>query len=46
MMCLQCLMEEHPEVGPGLDLARRFGVADLDENGRWVVGDLSRLNPN
>jgi hypothetical protein len=24
--------------------ARRFGVADLDDNGVWVIGDMSRLN--
>ena len=27
----------------GLDIAREYGVADLDESGEWVVGDLSRL---
>ena len=26
------------------DPARDYGVADLDENGEWVVGDLSRLS--
>lgn len=41
--CLGCLVDEHPEVGPGLDIARRHGVADLDDGGVWVVGDLSRL---
>ena len=25
--------------------ARRFGVADLNDGGGWVVGDLSRLDP-
>jgi hypothetical protein len=24
--------------------AREFGVTDLDDNGEWVVGDLSRLS--
>lgn len=41
-----CLLEEHPEVGRGLDIACRFGVADLDENGTWVVGDRSRVDAN
>jgi hypothetical protein len=30
----------------GLDIAREYGVADLDEDGEWVVGDLSRLDRN
>jgi hypothetical protein len=25
-------------------VARELGVADLDDNGEWVVGDLSRLD--
>ena len=40
---LACLLEEHPEIGRGLDIAREHLVADLDERGKWVVGDLSRL---
>jgi hypothetical protein len=24
---------------------RQYGVADLDDDGEWVVGDLSRLDP-
>ena len=28
--------------GRGLDIAREYGVADL-EDGEWVVGDVSRL---
>lgn len=43
LVCLHCLIEDHPELGRGLDLAREYGLADLDENGEWVVGDLSRL---
>jgi hypothetical protein len=43
-VCLNCLIEDHPGIGRGLDVAREYGVADLDENGEWVVGDLSRLN--
>ena len=39
---LGCLLDEHPELGRGLDIAREHGVADL-ENDEWVVGDLSQL---
>jgi hypothetical protein len=42
-VCLRCLLDSNPELGRGLDIARGYGVADLDENGDWVVGDLSRL---
>ena len=41
--CLGCLLDDHPELGRALDIARQHGVADLDENDEWVVGDLSRL---
>ena len=40
---LDCLLHEHPELGRGLDIAREYGVADLDDDDEWVVGDLSRL---
>ena len=43
LMCMNCLIDDHPEIAPGLDIAREYGVADLDEDGEWVVGDLSRL---
>ena len=43
VMCARCLLEEHPELGPGLEIAREYGVADLADGGEWVVGDLSRL---
>jgi hypothetical protein len=46
LVCLSCLLDDHPELGRGLDLAREYGVADLDEGGEWVGGDLSRLNTN
>ena len=39
-----CLLDEHPEIGRGLDLAREHGAADLDDDGAWVAGDASRLN--
>ena len=42
-ICLHCLLERHPELGAGLDIARRHRVADLDDDGVWVVGDVSRL---
>ena len=32
--------------GRGLDIALEHGVADLDDSGEWVVGDLSRLDPD
>jgi hypothetical protein len=42
---LSCLLDEHPELGPGIAIALEHGVADLHDDGEWVVGDLSRLNP-
>jgi hypothetical protein len=45
IVCLHCLIEDDPELGRGLDIAREYGVADLDESGEWIVGDLSRLEP-
>jgi hypothetical protein len=44
LVCLHCLIEDHPEIGSGLDIAREYGVADLNDDGEWVVGDLSRLS--
>ena len=41
-MVPHCLIEEHPEIGRGLDIAHEYGVADLDDDGEWQVGDLSR----
>jgi hypothetical protein len=38
-----CLLEEHPELGPGLEIASEYGVADLADGGEWMVGDLDRL---
>ena len=43
LVCLDCLIDDEPELGRGLDIARDYGVADLDDDGEWVVGDLSRL---
>jgi hypothetical protein len=37
--CLHCLIDEHPEVGRGLDLAKEHGTVDLDvETGEWHPG--------
>ena len=36
LVCLHCLLDEHPEMGRGLDLAREHGVADLEDDGEWV----------
>ncbi len=38
---LGCLLDDDPSLGRGLDLAREFGAADLDENDEWV-GRLDR----
>ncbi len=43
LVCLHCLINAHPEIGRGLDIAREHGVADLGENDEWIVDDLSRL---
>jgi hypothetical protein len=36
IVCLGCLLDDHPEIGRGLDVAREFGAADLDDGGEWV----------
>jgi hypothetical protein len=36
LVCLHCLIEEHPELGRGLDLARQQGEAVHDERG-WTA---------
>ena len=43
IVCMHCLLDDHPEIGRGLDLAREYGVADLDEPASGSVGDVSRL---
>ena len=35
VLCLHCLIEDHPEVGRGLDLARERGEANLVDD-EWV----------
>jgi hypothetical protein len=39
--CSHCLLKEHPEVVPGLALAREHGAADLADDGEWVGRRLS-----
>ena len=34
-ICLHCLIDENPELGRGLDVAKEWGAADL-EDGEWV----------
>jgi hypothetical protein len=41
LVCLHCLIDDHPEIGRGLDIAREYGAADL-EDGEWVAGDDGR----
>ena len=44
-VCLHCLLDDHPELGRGLDVAREHGAADLDDEGVWVgrtVEDVER----
>jgi hypothetical protein len=36
LVCLRCLVDDYPEFGHGLDVAREYGAADLDEGGAWV----------
>ncbi len=43
LVCLECLVSEYPKIDRGLYIAREYGVADLDDDGEWIVGDLSRL---
>jgi hypothetical protein len=45
VVCLGCLIDDDPDLGRGLDIAREYGLADLDDGGEWIVGDLSRLEP-
>jgi hypothetical protein len=40
-LCLHCLIEEYPEIGRGLDLARQHGAADLID-GDWVGRGATR----
>ena len=44
LVCLHCLINDHPEIGRGLDIAREYGAADLDDNDEWIVGDGASLD--
>ena len=35
LVCMHCLVDEHPELGRGLDLARELGVVVLQDD-KWV----------
>ena len=35
-VCLHCLIDDNPEIGRGLEVARGWGAADLDDDGEWV----------
>lgn len=36
-VCLDCVVEEHPEIGAALDMAREHGCAMRDiETGEWL----------
>jgi len=37
-VCINCLLDENPGIGRGLDLARQHGSADLDPDTGWVAG--------
>jgi hypothetical protein len=39
---LSCLFDDDPDLAAG-STSRAHGLADLDDDGRWVVGDLGRL---
>ena len=45
LVCLDCLIDDHPEIGRGLEIARRFGVADVGDDGVWIVGNMGRPSP-
>ena len=42
LVCLRCLLDDHPKIGRGLDLAREHGAAELDLDGEWVAGTVRR----
>jgi hypothetical protein len=41
VVCLGCLLDQRPELGRGLDLAKRHRVAHRDEAGDWVGGEAA-----
>lgn len=44
VVCLECLLEDHPEVGRGMDLAREHGEAIYDGSD-WISGASSATLP-
>jgi hypothetical protein len=36
VVCMDCLLEQHPSAGRGMDLAREGGIACLSE-GEWRI---------
>ena len=44
VVCLDCMLDDFPGIAVALELARAYGVADLDDGDEWVVGYLSRLD--
>jgi hypothetical protein len=40
IICLSCLIGQHPELGQTLDLARQHGSAELTDDGEWVGAPL------
>jgi hypothetical protein len=40
VVCMGCLLEEHPEAARGLDLAKNYGAAHLAD-GEWIGGEAA-----
>lgn len=38
-ICERCLLEQHPQAGRGMDLAKRHRAAHVDEHGAWIGGE-------
>lgn len=38
LVCLHCVIDDYPEIGRALELAREHGQVDLDD-GVWVAAD-------
>jgi hypothetical protein len=41
VVCLDCLLDQRPEVGRGLDIAKRHHAAHRDEAGDWIGGEAA-----
>jgi hypothetical protein len=44
LYCLDCVLDEEPGIGPGLDLARMYGGAELGRRGWLPRGGPGSLN--